>query len=103
MIVIEMTARVAFAGVVRIPAFPSSFRRAPGRGLHAGRAQERNAGGTTPASFEPSIDYVVAECVFVFEKFPTADATAAMKSVGEVMAIGAFENRSRAPWSVGGP
>ncbi len=48
-------------------------------------------GGLTPASFEPSIDYVVTKVPrFAFEKFPTADArlTTQMKSVGEVMAIG---------------
>jgi len=48
-------------------------------------------GGTTPASFEPSIDYVVTKVPrFTFEKFATADArlTTQMKSVGEVMAIG---------------
>src|SRR5690554_6991608 len=48
-------------------------------------------GGQTPASFEPSIDYVVTKIPrFTFEKFPQADArlTTQMKSVGEVMAIG---------------
>jgi carbamoyl-phosphate synthase large subunit len=48
-------------------------------------------GGKTPASFEPSIDYVVTKIPrFAFEKFPTADnrLTTQMKSVGEVMAIG---------------
>jgi carbamoyl-phosphate synthase large subunit len=46
---------------------------------------------TTPASFEPVLDYVVVKCPrFAFEKFPTADArlTTQMKSVGESMAIG---------------
>ncbi|GGK05487.1 carbamoyl-phosphate synthase large subunit [Luteimonas terricola] len=48
-------------------------------------------GGLTPASFEPSIDYVVTKIPrFAFEKFPQADSrlTTQMKSVGEVMAIG---------------
>jgi len=48
-------------------------------------------GGVTPASFEPSIDYVVTKIPrFAFEKFPTADSrlTTQMKSVGEVMAMG---------------
>ena len=48
-------------------------------------------GGATPASFEPSIDYVVTKIPrFAFEKFPGAGTTltTAMKSVGEVMAIG---------------
>ena len=48
-------------------------------------------GGATPASFEPSIDYVVTKIPrFAFEKFSQADSglTTQMKSVGEVMAIG---------------
>src|SRR5579862_6293920 len=48
-------------------------------------------GGATPASFEPSIDYVVTKIPrFTFEKFPAADShlTTQMKSVGEVMAMG---------------
>jgi carbamoyl-phosphate synthase large subunit len=48
-------------------------------------------GGATPASFEPTIDYVVVKIPrFTFEKFPTANdrLTTQMKSVGEVMAIG---------------
>ncbi|MDC1311411.1 carbamoyl-phosphate synthase large subunit [Burkholderiales bacterium] len=48
-------------------------------------------GGQTPASFEPTIDYVVTKIPrFAFEKFPRADSrlTTQMKSVGEVMAIG---------------
>ncbi len=48
-------------------------------------------GGATPASFEPSIDYVVTKIPrFTFEKFPKADPrlTTQMKSVGEVMAMG---------------
>jgi carbamoyl-phosphate synthase large subunit len=48
-------------------------------------------GGSTPASFEPTIDYVVTKIPrFTFEKFPTANSrlTTQMKSVGEVMAIG---------------
>src|SRR6187431_495388 len=48
-------------------------------------------GGATPASFEPTIDYVVTKIPrFTFEKFPGASRTltTAMKSVGEVMAIG---------------
>ncbi len=59
---------------------------------------------TTPASFEPVLDYVVVKCPrFAFEKFPTADATLTtqMKSVGEAMAIGrtfkeAFQKALRA-------
>jgi carbamoyl-phosphate synthase large subunit len=70
---------------------------------------------TTPASFEPVLDYVVVKCPrFAFEKFPTADATLTtqMKSVGESMAIGrtfkeAFQKGMRAleidrpGWDVG--
>jgi carbamoyl-phosphate synthase large subunit len=59
---------------------------------------------TTPASFEPVLDYVVVKCPrFAFEKFPGADArlTTQMKSVGESMAIGrtfkeAFQKALRA-------
>jgi carbamoyl-phosphate synthase large subunit len=53
--------------------------------------QNEITGGKTPASFEPSIDYVVTKIPrFAFEKFPQADnhLTTQMKSVGEVMAIG---------------
>src|SRR5687767_1912824 len=70
---------------------------------------------TTPASFEPVLDYVVVKIPrFAFEKFPTADSrlTTQMKSVGEVMAIGrtfkeAFQKglrgleADRAGWTVG--
>ena len=70
---------------------------------------------TTPASFEPVLDYVVVKCPrFAFEKFPAADArlTTQMKSVGESMAIGrtfkeAFQKglraleTGRAGWDVG--
>ena len=54
-------------------------------------------GGATPASFEPSIDYVVTKIPrFAFEKFPGSEPylTTAMKSVGEVMAIGRTFNES---------
>ncbi|MCW8888629.1 MAG: carbamoyl-phosphate synthase large subunit, partial [Gammaproteobacteria bacterium] len=54
-------------------------------------------GGATPASFEPSIDYVVTKIPrFTFEKFPNADSTLTtqMKSVGEVMAIGRSQQES---------
>jgi len=48
-------------------------------------------GGKTPASFEPTIDYIVTKVPrFAFEKFPGAETmlSTAMKSVGEAMAIG---------------
>src|SRR5690606_10551967 len=51
----------------------------------------RPDGGSTPAAFEPTLDYVVVKVPrFAFEKFPTADTTLTthMKSVGEAMAIG---------------
>ena len=54
--------------------------------------------GTTPASFEPTLDYVVVKFPrFAFEKFPGADTTLGtqMKSVGEAMGIGrTFPRRS---------
>ena len=52
---------------------------------------ENDITGATPASFEPTIDYVVVKCPrFAFEKFPGAEPilSTAMKSVGEAMAIG---------------
>ena len=58
--------------------------------LHARRARERHH-RVTPASFEPTIDYVVTKMPrFTFEKFPGAEPllTTSMKSVGEAMAIG---------------
>src|SRR5476651_2262746 len=54
-------------------------------------------GGATPASFEPTIDYIVTKIPrFAFEKFPGADPTltTAMKSVGEAMAIGRTQQES---------
>ena len=59
--------------------------------LHARRAPERHHRRATPASFEPTIDYVVTKMPrFAFEKFPGAEPllTTSMKSVGEAMAIG---------------
>ena len=55
------------------------------------RAANEVTGGNIPASFEPTIDYVVTKIPrFAFEKFPLAEdkLTTQMKSVGEVMAIG---------------
>ncbi|GAB4284836.1 MAG: hypothetical protein Kow0058_04050 [Roseovarius sp.] len=61
----------------------------------------------TPASFEPSIDYVVTKIPrFAFEKFPGAEPslTTAMKSVGEAMAIGrSFHEACRRPWPASRP
>ena len=58
--------------------------------------------GATPASFEPTLDYVVTKIPrFAFEKFKGAanDLSTAMKSVGEVMAIGRNFSRKRAEGS----
>jgi carbamoyl-phosphate synthase large subunit len=65
-------------------------RREARRRLHARRAEKRHH-AHTPASFEPTIDYVVTKIPrFTFEKFPGANETLTtqMKSVGEAMAIG---------------
>jgi carbamoyl-phosphate synthase large subunit len=73
MIVIEMNPRVAFVGAgLQGHGLPDrQGRRQAGRGLHAGRAANDITGGATPASFEPSIDYVVTKIPrFAFEKFP---------------------------------
>ena len=78
------------------------------RRLHARRDPER-PDGTTPASFEPTLDYVVVKFPrFAFEKFPGADTTLGtqMKSVGEAMGIGrtfreAFVKAARAASSTG--
>ena len=59
--------------------------------LPARRDPQRHHRGATPASFEPTLDYVVVKVPrFAFEKFPSADATltTTMKCVGEAMAIG---------------
>ena len=66
-------------------------RREAGRRLHAGRDCTTTSPAATPASFEPTIDYVVTKIPrFAFEKFPGAEPmlTTSMKSVGEAMAIG---------------
>ena len=94
MIVVEMNPRVSRSSALASKAtgFPIAkiaAKLAVGYTL----AELRNdiTGGVTPASFEPTIDYVVTKIPrFTFEKFPKADATLTtqMKSVGEVMAIG---------------
>jgi carbamoyl-phosphate synthase large subunit len=81
MVVIEMNPRVPIAKV--------AARLAVGYTLD--ELANDITGGATPASFEPTIDYVVTKIPrFAFEKFPGAEPTltTAMKSVGEVMAIG---------------
>ena len=94
MIVIEMNPRVSRSSALASKAtgFPIAkiaAKRAVGFTLD--ELRNEITGGATPASFEPSIDYVVTKIPrFAFEKFPTADShlTTQMKSVGEVMAIG---------------
>ncbi len=94
MIVIEMNPRVSRSSALASKAtgFPIAkiaAKLAIGYTLDELRNDITN--GATPASFEPSIDYVVTKVPrFAFEKFPMADAhlTTQMKSVGEVMAIG---------------
>ncbi len=94
MIVIEMNPRVSRSSALASKAtgFPIAkvaAKRAVGYTLD--ELANDITGGKTPASFEPSIDYVVTKVPrFAFEKFPTADSrlTTQMKSVGEVMAIG---------------
>ncbi|MDC9701575.1 MAG: carbamoyl-phosphate synthase large subunit [Alphaproteobacteria bacterium] len=94
MLVIEMNPRVsrssAFASkATGFPIAKISAKLAVGYTLD--ELDNDITGGVTPASFEPSIDYVVTKIpYFAFEKFPGADTilTTSMKSVGEVMAIG---------------
>src|SRR3569623_38368 len=94
MVVIEMNPRVSRSSALasKAPGFPIAkvaARLAVGYTL----AELANdiTGGATPASFEPTIDYVITKIPrFAFEKFPGASSTltTSMKSVGEVMAIG---------------
>ena len=94
MIVIEMNPRVSRSSALASKAtgFPiAKVAACLAVGYTLDELQNEITGGATPASFEPSIDYVVTKVPrFTFEKFPTADArlTTQMKSVGEVMAIG---------------
>ncbi len=94
MVIIEMNPRVSRSSALASKAtgFPIAkvaAKLAIGRTLD--ELQNEITGGMTPASFEPSIDYVVTKIPrFAFEKFDGADSclTTQMKSVGEVMAIG---------------
>ncbi|EFF73744.1 carbamoyl-phosphate synthase large subunit [Achromobacter piechaudii] len=94
MIVIEMNPRVSRSSALASKATGFPIAKVAARlavGYTLDELQNEITGGATPASFEPSIDYVVTKVPrFAFEKFPTADArlTTQMKSVGEVMAIG---------------
>ena len=94
MIIIEMNPRVSRSSALASKATGFPIAKIAAKlavGYTLDELQNDITGGATPASFEPSIDYVVTKIPrFTFEKFPKADArlTTQMKSVGEVMAIG---------------
>ncbi|MBP6020177.1 MAG: carbamoyl-phosphate synthase large subunit [Burkholderiaceae bacterium] len=94
MIVIEMNPRVSRSSALASKATGFPIAKVAARlavGYTLDELQNEITGGLTPASFEPTIDYVVTKVPrFAFEKFPQADSrlTTQMKSVGEVMAIG---------------
>ena len=94
MIVIEMNPRVSRSSALASKATGFPIAKIAAKlaiGYTLDELQNDITGGQTPASFEPSIEYVVTKIPrFAFEKFPEADAylTTQMKSVGEVMAIG---------------
>ena len=94
MIVIEMNPRVSRSSALASKATGFPIAKVAAKlavGYTLDELRNDITGGATPASFEPSIDYVVVKIPrFTFEKFPAADhhLTTQMKSVGEVMAIG---------------
>jgi carbamoyl-phosphate synthase large subunit len=94
MIVIEMNPRVSRSSALASKATGFPIAKVAAKlavGYTLDELANEITGGKTPASFEPSIDYVVTKVPrFAFEKFPEADSrlTTQMKSVGEVMAIG---------------
>ena len=94
LIVIEMNPRVSRSSALASKATGFPIAKVAAKlavGYTLDELQNDITGGATPASFEPSIDYVVTKIPrFAFEKFNTANAklTTQMKSVGEVMAIG---------------
>ena len=94
LIVIEMNPRVSRSSALASKATGFPIARVAAKlavGYTLDELQNEITGGATPASFEPSIDYVVTKIPrFAFEKFEQADQslTTQMKSVGEVMAIG---------------
>ncbi len=94
MIVIEMNPRVSRSSALASKATGFPIAKVAAKlavGYTLDELKNEITGGKTPASFEPSIDYVVTKVPrFTFEKFPQADArlTTQMKSVGEAMAIG---------------
>ncbi len=100
MIIIEMNPRVSRSSALASKATGFPIAKVAAK-LAVGYTLDELAnditGGATPASFEPSIDYVVTKIPrFTFEKFPKADSrlTTQMKSVGEVMAIGRSQQES---------
>jgi len=94
MVVIEMNPRVSRSSALASKATGFPIAKVAAKlavGYTLDELSNEITGGLTPASFEPSIDYVVTKIPrFAFEKFPTADSrlTTQMKSVGEVMAMG---------------
>ncbi|MBF7683556.1 carbamoyl-phosphate synthase large subunit [Acinetobacter sp. B5B] len=94
MVVIEMNPRVSRSSALASKATGFPIAKIAAKlavGYTLDELSNDITGGTTPASFEPSIDYVVTKIPrFNFEKFPQAEPvlTTQMKSVGEVMAIG---------------
>jgi len=94
MIIIEMNPRVSRSSALASKATGFPIAKVAAKlavGYTLDELQNDITGGATPASFEPSIDYVVTKIPrFTFEKFPQADdrLSTQMKSVGEVMAIG---------------
>jgi len=94
MIVIEMNPRVSRSSALASKATGFPIAKVAAKlavGFTLDELQNEITGGAMPASFEPSIDYVVTKFPrFDFEKFPAANSvlTTQMKSVGEVMAIG---------------
>ena len=94
MIVIEMNPRVSRSSALASKATGFPIAKVAAKlavGFTLDELRNEITGGATPASFEPSIDYVVTKVPrFAFEKFPLANdrLTTQMKSVGEVMAIG---------------
>src|SRR4030088_1787604 len=94
MIVIEMNPRVSRSSALASKATGFPIAKVAAKlavGYTLDEIANEVTGGATPASFEPTIDYVVTKVPrFAFEKFPGADTTltTSMKSVGEVMAIG---------------
>ncbi|MDD5405201.1 MAG: carbamoyl-phosphate synthase large subunit [Sulfuricella sp.] len=94
MVVIEMNPRVSRSSALASKATGFPIAKIAAKlavGYTLDELQNDITGGVTPASFEPSIDYVVTKIPrFAFEKFPQANSrlTTQMKSVGEVMAIG---------------